>query len=283
MIYDCFPFFNELELLEIRLHELSDVVDYFVLVEATRTFTGMPKILHFDKHSLLFDKFMDKIIHVIVDDMPMTPEELDASLTEKDRRWIESDYQIGSDWIRDRHQRNAIMRALGDCNSEDIIIISDADELVRASVIENIEETLCEGSNPVEQVLNSYYFNIICTNMPWWGSKIIKRKYLNDQTPSEVRFHTPAFCYIEDGGWHYNFLGGSEKILTKIKSFAHQEFNIPSVANMDFINHQLRNNLDVLERLYEYAEIELTRYNTPKYVMDNLDKFELLIYKNAPA
>ncbi len=283
MIYDAFSFFNELELLEVRLHELSDVVDKFVLVEATRTYTGNPKPLCFADHQHLFTEFFDKIIHVVVEDMPMTKDELEVALTERDRGWIESKYQVGNNWIRDRHQTNALMRALGDCDPDDIIIISDADEIVRASIIENIEGTLCEGSNPVEQALNSYYFNIICTNMPWWGSKIVRRSYLDDATPSEVRFHSPPTsddCYIKNGGWHYNFFGGAERIRLKVQSYAHSECNTPDVTNLDNINRRLRNKEDVLGRLYEYEEMELTYNNTPKYVMDNLDKFDRFIYKD---
>ncbi len=282
MIYECFPFFNELELLEIKLHELSGVVDKFVLVEATRTFTGNPKPLYFSNHQYLFTEFLDKITHIVVEDMPMTKDELEISLTEKDKRWIESAYQIGDNWIRDRHQRNAIMRALGDCDPEDIIIISDADEIVRASIIKNIEETLCEGSNPVEQTLNSYYFNIICTNMPWWGSKIVRRSYLDNATPCEVRFHSPPSpnCYIMDGGWHYNFFGGAERIRLKVQSYAHSECNTPDVVDLDNIKYRLKNRLDVFGRLYEHEVMELTYENTPKYVMDNLDKFDRFIYKD---
>ena len=283
MIYDVFAFFNEFELLDIRLHELSGVVDKFVLAEATRTYTGLLKPLHFDENKHLFTDFLDQITHVIVDDMPMTPEELDTSLTEKDRRWIESDYQVEDDWIRERHQRNQIIRVLGDCDPEDIIIISDADEIVRASIIANLEQTLCDGSNPVEQYLNSYYLNIICTNMPWWGSKIVRRSFLDNATISEVRFHSPAVspdCYIRDGGWHYNFFGGAERIQAKVKAYAHSEFNTPDVTNLENISHRLKNKQDVLGRDYEYVVKELTRYNTPKYVMENLDKFEHLIYKS---
>ena len=281
MIYDCFPFFSEIELLEIRLHELSDVVDKFVLVESTRTHTGLPKPLYFANHQYLFTEFLDKIIHIVVEDMPMTKKEINVAISGKDRKWIESKYQVEDHWVRERFQRNAMMRALNECNPEDIVIINDADEIVRASIVANLEETLCEGSNPVEQVLNSYYLNIICTNMPWWGSKIVRRSYLDDATPSEVRFHSPPTsddCYIENGGWHYNFFGGAEEIITKIKSFAHQECNVPSNLNVETIEYRLKNKLDVLNRLYEYEVMELTKYNTPEYVMDNLDKFKHLIY-----
>jgi hypothetical protein len=150
VIYDCFPFFNELDLLDIRLHELSDVVDKFVLVEATRTFTGNPKPLYFWENRKQFTPFLSQIIHVVVDDMPMTKEELSAS-TQKDLRWLESDYQHGANWIRDRHQRNAIMRAVDYLDDYDIIIIEDADEMLRKEVALRLPFIMCDGSNAVEQ------------------------------------------------------------------------------------------------------------------------------------
>ena len=101
-IYDAFTFQNELDLLELRLEELSDVVDYFVLVEATKTFRNNDKPLFFHKNKTRYTKFLDKIIHVIVDDMP------------------------GGDdpWSREYHQRNCITRGLTNLKEEDLVIIS---------------------------------------------------------------------------------------------------------------------------------------------------------------
>jgi len=274
VIYDCFSFFNELELLDIRLHELSDVVDYFVLVEATKTHTGLDKPLYYKENAHLFKNFTDRIIHVIVEDMPITPQEVDAALSSQDRHWLESGYQLGDNWVRERFQRNAMMRALDEyCAPDDIVIISDADEIVRASVIRDIENTIVDGSNAVEQTLNTYYINWQCTNMPWWGSKILRYRCIS--TPSEDRFHTPAAQYIRNGGWHFGFLGGADKIREKIKSYAHQEFMIPEV--LDNIEYRLQSQKDVLGRSYQYQVVPLDDH-FPKYILENLEKFNHLIY-----
>lgn len=289
-IFDCFPFYNELELLDVRLHELGDVVDYFVLVEATRTHSGILKPLYFQQEiskfsswtpirtMINFPKYGNKIIHVIVEDMPVTDAELSAALSDKDKRWIESKYQVEDSWVRERFQRNAIMRSLNTAKPDDVIIIGDADEIMRRSVIEKIRSDgkICEGSNAVQQQLNSYYFNVRCTNMPWWGSKIIYRKYLDDYTPSEVRFHVPASCSIENGGWHFNFFGGSDRVQLKIKSYAHQEFNKPDV--LENVSNHLNGLTDVLGRLYQYETFEMTEETTPKYVLDNQKWFDGFIY-----
>lgn len=276
MIFDCFMFSNELDLLEIRLHELADVVDFFVLVEATKTHSGKDKPLYYWENKIMFSEFSSRILYVCVDDMPMTKAEINAVLTTQDRHWIESKYQEEDNWVRERFQRNSMMQKLNEYAApEDIIIIGDADEIVRKSVVENLD--LCEGSNAVEQTLNTYYVNWQCTNMPWWGSKIIKMKYLNNiTTPSEVRFHTPACRYIHNGGWHFGFLGGAEAVRTKIKSYAHQEFAVPEVLNL--VEGRLAAKKDALGRLYEYKVVPLDNH-FPQYLIDNQDRFSHLIYK----
>ncbi len=110
MIYDCFLFFNEIQLLRLRLAELSPVVERFVLVEATRSFTGHPKPLHFENNRHLFEEHLEKICHIVVDDLPAKYE---------------------SAWDMEAHQRNAILRGLTEANPDDIIAISDVDEIPR--------------------------------------------------------------------------------------------------------------------------------------------------------
>jgi len=274
-------FSNELDLLDIRLHELSEVVDFFVLVEATKTHSGKDKPLYYKENQDRFAEFSSRILYVCVQDMPMTKAELASTLTQQDYRWIESDYQKEDNWVRERFQRNAMMRVLKDVSPDDIIIIGDADEIVRKQVVGCLEISggLRDGSNAVEQVLHTYYFNWKCTNMPWWGSKIIRRKFLdNITTPSEVRFHTPATYYIRDGGWHFNFLGGAEAVRNKIKSYAHQEFNTPEVLNL--VEGRLANKKDALGRLYEYKVVPIDAH-FPQYLVENQGKFSHLIYKGG--
>src|SRR5690606_38718308 len=120
-IYDAVIFFNELELLKIRFEELYDVVDHFVVVEGSLTFTGNQKPLYFAENRHLFSRFEDKIIYVLVEDFPPAT----------------SDPQRDS-WTREIHQRNGIIRGLCNCADEDVIIISDTDEIPRREVIASL-------------------------------------------------------------------------------------------------------------------------------------------------
>jgi beta-1,4-mannosyl-glycoprotein beta-1,4-N-acetylglucosaminyltransferase len=109
--------------------------------------------------------------------------------------------------------------------------------------------------------------------MPWPGSKIVR--YKNITTPSCDRLHTQPLYHIPNGGWHFNFLGGADAIREKIKNYAHQEFAIPEV--LDNIETRLRNKQDALGRLYQYDIVSLDEY-FPKYLLDNLDKFQHWIW-----
>lgn len=274
IVYDTFSFYNELDLLEIRLHELSDVVDIFILSEATRTHSGLLKPLYYDENREMFAEFNDRIVHLVVDDMPMTAEEI-AKSKAQDLFWLESSYQAEDNWVRERHQRNAIMRALAGCDPEDIIMISDVDEIPNATTIAPILSSLCQGSTALHQSLNTYYINWRCTNMNWYGTKVLRYKDIS--TPSCDRFHTKASCYVENGGWHFGYVGGIDRIKSKIKSFAHQEFAVPEV--LDNIKTFLDTKQDALGRQYKYEIIPVNEQNTPKYILENLEKFDYLIYK----
>ncbi len=122
-IYDCFLFFNELEMLDIRLNELYDKVDHFVLVESTETFQGNPKPLYFEKNKQLYAPYLDKIIHVVLDEH----------------------FETDNPWQREYHQRDQILRGLKGCHRRDIAIISDADEIVRKSKIDELVPSLSDA------------------------------------------------------------------------------------------------------------------------------------------
>jgi beta-1,4-mannosyl-glycoprotein beta-1,4-N-acetylglucosaminyltransferase len=271
-IFDVFPFMNELDLLEIRLHELYDVVDFFVLAEATRTHTGIYKPLYYKMNRTRFHKFQDKIIHVIVDDMPVEIEDIKRAHS-KVNGWVEGDIQ-GDNWTRERYQRDSMQTVLDKmCSPDDIIILEDADEIVRTTTIEIYNEMVNSGLASVGQSLHSYYLNWLCTNMPWSGTKIFR--YKNMTTLSENRFHTEPIMYIGNGGWHFSFMGGTESIRQKIYAYVHQEFAQPEV--IDNLGNRLKEGKDALGRLYQYKIVEIDE-TYPKYIKENPDKFKDWIY-----
>ena len=179
-IYDCFQFFNELDLLEIRLNILNDCVDYFVLAESTVTFSGLDKPLYYQENKDRFEKFNDKIIHLIIDDTP-----------------------DGNPFERDVFQKNAIIRGLTKCSDDDIILASDLDEIPDPEVIEQLIDQ-CQDDKVYHfaQDLFYYYLNLkeVSGNLlsytgefnnvdekKWLGSKMCKYKFLKQHTVNGLR------------------------------------------------------------------------------------------------
>ena len=177
-IYDGFIFFNELDLLEIRLRELDTVVDRFVLVEAPVTFSGRPKPLHYADHIDQFAPWRDRITHVVVDDMPAGPDP----------------------WRRECHQRNAIVRGLGAAAPDDGVIISDCDEIPSADAVRR-----WPGDGRMFDQMFSYYW-INCVGGGWTGSRIVPMRELQRAGGPHAVRHT-VFPGLPHGGWHFSYAG----------------------------------------------------------------------------
>ena len=262
MLYDCFIFFNELELLEIRLNELNKIVDKFVIVEATKTFSGKDKELFFKKNQHLFKQFLNKIIYIVVDDFPNS----------------------SSPWDFETHQRNAISRGLKDCQPDDIIMISDVDEIPNTETIESVKNNL--GIKKLIQNFYYYYLNVLVLTkklfkkipVPWlYGTRIVFYKEFTDAQSIRT---TQEGKYIQNGGWHFSYLGDEKQIRTKIESFSHQEFNTKEITDLENIEKAITKNKDLFGRKgYKYETIRIDD-TYPKYILDNLDKFKHLIKNN---
>jgi beta-1,4-mannosyl-glycoprotein beta-1,4-N-acetylglucosaminyltransferase len=275
MIYDCFIFFNELDLLEIRLNTLNDVVDKFVLVEATKTHSNKSKPLYFEKNKARFSKFLHKIEHIIVDDYP--PYE--------------------DSWTYENHQRNCIELGLKNCQPGDIIIISDCDEIPNPKTI--IENKDVAGIKVLEQNLYYYYLNYISEVQTNWllGTRMLtykdflnglddaefpeeaylKRTINQGTTATKIRFAQGKI--LQNGGWHFSYLGGAKKISEKIKAFSHQEFNNRKNANIKNIETAIANGNDIFGRDYKFKVVDLD--NTfPEYILENQNEYSHLIFSS---
>lgn len=231
-IYDCFTFFNELELLELRLETFYDIVDRFVIVEADKTHANLPKPFNFAEHVRDFEKYLPKIHYVM--DNSVVP------------------YKGVGDWSIEHNQRNSIIKGLDDAAPDDLIMISDLDEFPDPATLKTIRRTF-SGTNelvdfiafydtapytigklvpfhsgmrindflelsPVgcQQKFHSYYFNWVCNDLPWAGTVIGKFKHMeNPQAFRNVREVLPR---IVNGGWHFSNMGGVDKVLEKMSA-----------------------------------------------------------------
>jgi beta-1,4-mannosyl-glycoprotein beta-1,4-N-acetylglucosaminyltransferase len=288
-VYDCFTFFNELDLLEIRLHELDPVVDKFVLVESPMTFTNQPKPLYYAENKDRFAQFNNKIIHIVLEDHPIPPH---------------VHYHVN-----EGYQRNMIIRGLWGAKLSDQIIISDVDEIPKRYELQSylqpgILDEFAERVIIFKGRVHSYYLNVYTAaevSSAYWveGPKMVRYKLLLDRggSPNNIRrcpgyLNHPIKGYsdhtIQDASWHFTSQGGREAIKTKILASIH----------LDEWRHCLSN--DVLDALLSTLRTPWDRDNKlaiaephtlPQYVQDNWQKFSHLIYnpdnfpwlRNMPA
>lgn len=269
-VYDVFTFYNEFDILEIRLKELYNTVDYFVLVESNQTFTGIAKDYLFEKNKDKFKPYLDKIRHIKVDDTPETDDP----------------------WIREKFQRIAGARGLYDADPEDIVIVSDCDEVPRADIINLIKD---DDNNYTRFLLNIPQFNFKLNYMKFLDKskhcQIVVTKFLEFTDPQQEREYTffwnpkPADSVLVDhGGWHFTYMGNNENAVNKIRSYSHTEKNVPEITETFDIEWMIRNKYgfegvrdDNPER-FEYVAVD--EY-FPTCMTSNLARWKELLIPNA--
>jgi beta-1,4-mannosyl-glycoprotein beta-1,4-N-acetylglucosaminyltransferase len=256
VVYDAFIFNNELDILELRLATLYDVVDRFIIVEGDRTHGNKPKPLNFNDNLKRFEKFLNKITYIVVNDWPAS-----------------------DSWSMERWQRDAVMRGLTGCKDSDIVILGDCDEIARPEAIAQFDpEKVIMNFNQ-----NFYYYNMTCqceTNWDWL--KITTYKNLKEKTPCGIRYtlftETEKDKTIYNGGWHFSFCTNKvESIIHKLECTAHQEYNTDEYKDPERILRLMSEGKDILGReeiKYKYVEVDETY---PQYVLENKEKFKHLI------
>jgi hypothetical protein len=263
-IYDCFTFYNELDLLELRLEELYDHVDHFVLVEANRTFQNNSKPFYFGENQYRFAKYMDKIIHVQVDDMP----------------------QDTDVWGREAHQRNSIARGLVDAADDDIVIVSDLDEIIRPETVDALKEDQTTSIWGLRMPLFYFKVNYMLTTTDstytTWAMACRKKLLTSAEDLRRNRFSLNSFGInynqngirmMEHAGWQFSYLGDAEFAKSKIQSFAHVETNRPEVLNSIDIERSIANGDGLGPSPVErFVPVTIDEY-MPRTIKNNPDKY----------
>jgi len=258
MVYDCFLFFNEFDLLEIRLNVLSETVDKFILVEADKTFSGNKKPYYFEDNKGKYNQFLDKIIHIKIADYPETKD-----------TWEMQDYQ-----------RNQIALGITECSNDDTVIISDIDEIPNPEIIKKYEEA-SDGIYCLKQLHFDYYLNYqrLGKNHYWYSAKIARYKNMlaNNYSPQNIR-SLKDLKSIKNAGWHFSFLGGKESIIYKIQSISMQKWNNEKYIN-DKIDYKIRMGLDLFDRNnIRLIPVKISCKKHPQYIIENQKKYSHLIY-----
>ena len=260
MIYDCFSYWDEDLLLDLRLHTLDKFVDYFVVVEGNKTWQNNHKEFRFDIN--MFSKFKEKIIYVRVDDLP--------------------DGQ--NPYLRENHQRNSISRGLKKASENDIVIISDLDEIPNPEVIKNFNKKMRFAV--FEQKHFYYKFNLQSKNNPYWlGSRICLKEYLiSPQWLRDLKFKKRPFWrldkfrlnnIIENGGWHFCNLKKPESLLYKYKNLCETDDPIhfkekidEKYLNIEEIKKRINEGQDIIGRKDNFIKVNLDN-SFPKFLINN--------------
>ena len=233
-IYDCFMYFDEEVVVDVRLHTLNEFVDYFVIVESRFTHRGDPRELKFNHKK--FEKFKDKIIYIIDAQIYSQTEEIKA----EDNEGEKSRKSIFNAIYRENGQRNLIVKGLEGANDEDLILISDVDEIPKLTGLnfKNISEKIIL----FKQDMFYYKFNLCLPDLIWTGTKGCKKKNLvNPQWLRNIKDRKYSFFIIDtffsktkytsikiinDGGWHFSNIKTPKEIEHKLKSYLHhREFD----------------------------------------------------------
>jgi hypothetical protein len=268
MIVDAFTFFNEVELIKLRLATLAPVIDRFVIVESTKTHQGAEKDLVFPSLRNEFAHLSAKIVYVVVDDMPS-----------------------GIDpWERENHQRRCIVRGLHDLTRNDSVLISDVDEIPDPEAIKASSQETYNKVVGFQQQLFYYFTNYACnelSQLPWtlmtkfdenFDAQTLRLMIVAAQAAMLSGGPLPAGIHLmPNAGWHFSFLGGLDRIVRKLESYAHVEFNTSHIKNATTLNSSIQQGKDILGRELTFRKVEITSGNYSPSVAERLMQFPQLI------
>ena len=263
-VFDCILFFDENDLLEIRLNILDKYVDYFVIVEALQDHRGNKKEINLDLRR--FKQFSKKIRHIKIN-LPDTKKNSDP-------------------WILENFQRNQIILGIENADPEDLIIVSDVDE------IPNLEKININNISDKIYIFKQkhFYFKLnLLSKYIWTKSKMCKKKIL--KTPQWLRNIKPKkysffrldsifsnkkysnIQFIENGGWHFSYVKSLEDIKKKISSFAHKELDNLDFNNLENINMAINKKINIFDNNSKLEVIQIDE-TYPSYIQQNLNKFK---------
>ena len=251
MIIDAFIFNNELDVLDIRLHEVQ--ADRYVLVECDHTFTNIPKPLHYQENKHLFKEFEDKIVHI-----------------------VHKSKLHSNPWDNEHDQRNAVREGMPG-HPDDLIIVTDVDEIPKNEIIKDYGEPKCIHMDQM-----NHYLNLLSTT-PVLAKCTRLTKYKDmPQNISEWRFREVLSSYRLPsiyGGWHFSWLGDALYLVDKVKSYSHSEVNKYPFNDVEAVKKVIVGGCTF--DFWGNSVTPLVKYpieKLPQYVQDNLEKYERYIF-----
>ena len=287
-IFDCFMFYDEDILLDIRMNILNEYVDYFVISESKNYHNGLKRSLKFNINN--YPKFKDKIIYLIHDREPDGIKEIGSQDSEN----VISEKKILNAHIRENDQRNFIETGLGTANDNDLILVSDVDE------IPNLEKNDLKNINNkiimFEQNIFYYKLNRYLKNFTWFGTKACKkRNLLNPQWLRNIKSNKYPFfrfdtffsknkyinkLYIKNGGWHFSNLKNPDDLELKLKSYLHHRDYEVEELGKNKIKELIRENKTIYDMFADKTAKKYGESSRRKLEKFELSKLPIYIQKN---
>lgn len=248
-VFDCFPFFNEMDILELRLDLLDEYVDYFVLVEMNKTHRWENKPLNFAENRERYRKYAEKIIYVCPKELPIKT----------------SDKII--DWTLENFQRNCISDGLlGKANAQDIILISDVDEIPNPDVVEDLRKNVWRLDYDILSFSQEFfYYSFKYKHLQNWNGTCAV-KYMNLQKPQDIRNVDGALPEIKNAGWHLSYFGGAQMAVTKTRNII-VDNEEEMMASLDEVKRRVQEGVDPYGRKgteFELINVDFESLNFPR-------------------
>lgn len=281
MVFELFPFFNELDILKLHLEVMNPIVDRFVIEESRYTFSGEPKELCFEKNKEMFKEWLPKIEYVIVDER----------------------FDNVAPGVRDVFQKNHLINGLKGASDEDILIIGDVDEIPNPDVIlsltENFDNTkiyhlaqrMFYGFLNLEEVSGNLLsvtgeFDDV-PRRKWLGTKVTAKKNLPPEglfVVRETKTSDTRSVRVDDGGWHFSYMGShhetdaGKRIQTKIVAAAHQEYNTEDILKE--AKDRLILGQDMFGRNAKFVRVDIDE-SFPEFLREHIKEYDYLILPYA--
>ena len=250
MLIDAFTYFNEKELVELRLKYLNSIVDYFVVIESNITFTGKKKTWNFPEVlNKNLKEFSNKIQYYQLN--------IELDKIKNEESWIIDNIKGDDFWRIENFQRNYIKIVCKKFSDNDILIISDLDEIPS---IKKLNFILSSDFKKIEPVaFEQHLFHLDCNFLrleSWRGSIVTTIKACNEHSPQKFRRLRNKITHFTDAGWSFSSFGGYERVKKKIESYAHSEHNNDKFKNPEHIAHCQQTGADLFHRKVQSKKVK---------------------------
>ena len=287
-IYDCFMFYDEDVILDLRLNILNEYIDYFVIVESKFFHNGKERKLRFDIEN--YSKFRDKIIYIIQDNQPNGIQEI----LQSDDEGTISAKEINNALLRENSQRNLISQGLKMAADNDLILISDVDEIPNLEKVK-LKETKNEILMFVQDIFY-YKLNRYLPNFQWFGTKgCLKKNLKSPQWLRNIKNKKYSFLridtffsdkkyinkkFINHGGWHFSNLKNAEDLELKLKSYLHhRDYEVEELGKTK-IKELMKTNETIYDMFGDKTSKKYGDEKRRKLDIYEINKLPIFIQKN---